>query len=191
MKNFYFFSSRLYVFLTELPLILLLVVAIRFNSASESLLKLYPLIVFTVGMMIFIMLYFVRGIKINADEVRAVGLFSSRDYVLLKDDSRILITDKGAGNLKVEVFGINDHSSVYNWKRNDTPDEINLFRATAIGSSSKIKKLLRFYGFSADVANEAVESESYTAESLLAKLTVTANEDIKEYNLALIPIEGT
>ncbi len=186
MKNIYLFSTRLYVFLTEFPLMLLLSVAIKFNEKAENLLKLYPLIVLTTGIMLFILIYFIRGIKINADEIRTVGVFASRDYVLIKPDTRIVLTDKGKRRLKLEVYGRNDHSATYNWQRNDIPDEINLFRATAIGGAGSITSLLRFYGFDKTAADNAIESESFEAESPLAKLRVRTGEETKEYELALI-----
>ena len=54
MRGIAFFSSRLWVYLTELPIILLLVVAVRNNAAADNVGKLYPLIILLGAAIVFI-----------------------------------------------------------------------------------------------------------------------------------------
>ena len=65
MKGIAFFSSRLWVYLTELPVILLLVVAVRNNDAADNVGKLYPLIILLGAVIVFIAIYFFRGVIIS------------------------------------------------------------------------------------------------------------------------------
>ena len=91
MKNVYLFCTRIAVYLTELPVLILLWTAMRYNDRSEEIFKLYPLIVILSLAVIFILVYFFRLISVSRDEIRYLGIFSSRDSALITEGKTLVI----------------------------------------------------------------------------------------------------
>ena len=77
MKSVFLFSTKLKVFLIEIPPTVLLVPAIIYNNNVKTLMKLYPLIIALLGIIIFSAVYFFRAVKITNEEIRCVGPFST------------------------------------------------------------------------------------------------------------------
>ena len=69
MKPIYIYASRLGSFWVLLPMSVILTLAIRLNGESEQLLKLYPLIIFCIGAIIFTFVYLFRFIAISYSEI--------------------------------------------------------------------------------------------------------------------------
>ncbi len=184
MKNIYFFSTKLIVYLLELPLLALLIFAIAYNNKSDELLKLYPLQVLLILGVVFIFIYFLRFVKINTDEVRCIGLFSSKDSVSIKKDRRLVFTLMKHGNLLVEVFGIGEAPTL-DWVNPEDykNSEINLFRKTTTGSKRAAKRLLSYFDIDKEDFDEIFESESYTKDYEFITLSTKASENGKEISL--------
>jgi hypothetical protein len=53
-RKLYLFCTKPVMYLTELPMIILLAIAIAFNDTAGGLLKLYPLIITSIGVIVFI-----------------------------------------------------------------------------------------------------------------------------------------
>ena len=86
MKSIILNCTRPWLFLTEVPPAILLLVSIAYNGYADGLLKLYPLMAAMIASMVFIFLYFFRLIIIKSDEVRQIGKFSSQEKAILKKD---------------------------------------------------------------------------------------------------------
>ncbi len=165
MKSVFLFSTRLRVFLIELPPILLLIPSIFFNRHVDTLMKLYPLIISMSLLIIFIAIYFFRGMIINNEEVRCIGLFSSKEQAAIKKGRHLLITIIKKGRLRIELYGENtDGDSNYAWLKNEKPSEINLFRCKVNGRLGTVHRILRYFEAESDTADSLLNKDSYTEE---------------------------
>ena len=79
MKKISLLSTALPMYLTELPVIYLLYVAIKYNKNVEGPFKLYPLILGLIGIAIFIFIYLFRVVVISYDTIKSIGPFSSKE----------------------------------------------------------------------------------------------------------------
>ena len=95
MKNTFLFCSRLRVYWCEIPIVGILLLCIKYNDYSEGLYKLYLLMAFSALASIFILIYFFRAIKLSFEEIRYIGLFSSRDSAIITEGKTIILTPRG------------------------------------------------------------------------------------------------
>ena len=147
MKNVFLLSTRLSMFLTEIPLIALVTVAIHFNESAEGWAKLYPLITVTAAAVVFIMVYLFRGVLINCEEIRSVGLFSSKDHASISKNKSLVITLMKKNKLKLELFGEDDAPGL-DWLRDvGRRDYVNLYRDVAYGGIKGVRRLLSAFDF--------------------------------------------
>ncbi len=184
MKSIYFFATKLRVYLIELPLIALLVFAIIYNKHSTNLFKFYPLQVLLILGIVFIFIYFLRFVRLNTDEVRCIGLFSSKDRVALKKGRCLVLTLKKHRKLLVEVFGIGE-APLLDWVNPEeyADSEINIFRAKAVGGEASAKKLLKYFDIPKDDFEAILKSESFEKEYEAITLSVTNTEIGKKIRL--------
>ncbi len=173
MKHLYFFCTKLWYYIAELPLIALLAIALIYNDTSKEILKLYPLIIFLCAAIIFVFLYFFRFIKINREEVRSTGVFSARESALIKKGRSLKLTLRKNFTFKAELYGLNEAPTL-EWidpeEYKDTP--VNLFRARAVGSTASVKRVLKY--FSVDESSYEMIFSSEDFESLFDKITLRA-----------------
>ncbi|MBQ8689394.1 MAG: hypothetical protein IJ515_03415 [Clostridia bacterium] len=148
MKKKYLFCTNAWFYLSELPLAFLLVVACRFNSTVDTLMGLIPLIVVLSAAMIFIFLYFFRMVVISYEEIKMLGLFSSRDKAIINKDKTLILTIRPGADLKIELFGNNGTPSLLSGLKDDPPMDIYLFRGKVIGRKRAAKSILRFFKMS-------------------------------------------
>ncbi len=148
-KKKYLFCTKLRMFLSEIPLAFLLSLCIIYNNEVGGLLKLWPLIIADSAFMIFIVLYFFRAISISTEEIRAIGLFSSKDCRTVEKDKTIVFTIRSRHRLRVELFG-KDMRPAFDWLKNENeeevPKEVNLFSEKAVGGKASVTKMLKFFG---------------------------------------------
>ena len=178
MKGIFIFCTRLWAFLIEIPVIFLLLFAMNFNDEVTTPLKLYPLIVFCFLLIGFIFIYFFRGIYLSFEEVRMMGLFSSRDRALISKDKELLITVRKFGKVKIELFGTNEKPTLEWLREDETTSKINLFRENAVGGKGSVKKILKLFEIPAENFGEILGSEEFTTEDAKIKLSAaTVNEE--------------
>jgi len=184
MKSIYLFSTKLKVYLIELPLIVLLILAIAYNDSSKGLLKLYPLQVALILGMIFIFIYFLQLVKISTDEVRCIGLFSSKDSAIIKKDKKLVITLIKRRRLLIELFGIGE-APLLDWVNpEDYKDtEINLFKTKCVGAKRAAKKILKYFDIDKNDFDEILENESFKKEYEAITLETRISENGKEISL--------
>ena len=165
MKKTYLFCTKPGLFLTEIPPIILLIVSIYHNGKSEGLLKLYPLIIFSIIAIAVIFSYFFRFISISNEEIRMHGLFSSKDSALIDEKKILSITMLPRRRLRVTLVG-NNGLPAFNWAQGDnyTPIDIDLFREKAIGSSRAIKRVLRYFEVTGEDCKALLSADTFEKE---------------------------
>lgn len=133
------------MFLGVIPLGILLTVSIIYNDRVDGFLKLWPLICALSLFILFIFVYFFRAVSISTEEVRAIGLFSSKEIATVKRGRRLVFTIRSKKRLRVELFGKEDKPA-FDWmKKGDYGEnEIRLFSEKAVGSERSIKRILAY-----------------------------------------------
>ena len=157
----------------------LLSIAIKYNDHSDNLLKFYPLMVFLAAAIIFTVVYFFRAIGVGFDEVRTIGLFSTREHAIINEGKTLTVTLLPKKKLMVELFGNDGVLAELDWLCLDEdgkiPD-INLFRAKAIGGKRAALKIISFYGVPKEDAQSVFEGiETY--EDDLVTINSSENEN--------------
>ena len=187
MKFKLLFCSKIWVYLTEIPVIILFLITRSYNDSSKTLLKLYPLLVFLALVMLFIVVYFFRVITISYDEIRYHGLFSSRDSAVINKDKTLIITMKSAKRLTVELFGNDGQPPALDWLKEDdyTPVDIYLFRGKAIGGKRTVASVLKFFLVSDEDFESVFNSDSFEKEYEFVSLKANKKEDVREIRLTM------
>ncbi len=175
MKKISLFCTGPLMYLTELPIIYLLYISIKYNSGLETALKLYPLIIALVGAIVFIFIYLFRVIIISTDMVKSAGPFSSKEKAVINEGKTLVLTPLSKGKVKVELFGSNEPLPEFNWAKGDEYEnlEINLFRERAVGGIGTVRRVLKYFDvpeadinslFTEDKFEKSYESYDVSAE---------------------------
>ena len=181
MKFLFFLSTRLRVFLTEIPPIILLMVAIIYNSAVDSPFKLYPLMVVLCALIFFIPIYFLRGVFISYEEVRCVGFFSSKEKAIIKEGRMLVLTQLSKKKVRIELFSKNnDGEASYAWLADEESVFVNVFRARVNGKEGVIKRTLRYFEIEEDVIADALEKEDFSVELDKVKVMTDVENESKK-----------
>lgn len=183
MRNIFLFSTRSRVFLTEIPLVYLLIISILNNNNVDVLTKLYPLIIATSLLMIFIPIFFFRGVKISYDEVRDVGLFSEKNHCLINDENTLVMTVLPKNRIKIELFGCSNDTVTYQWLKDEEPRDINLFRARANGNEKTVMKILRYFDISDADIQSALDNTDFSSDYNNLRFIVKVTNELKEYHI--------
>ena len=187
MKKLFLFSTKLYYFWTVLPLALLLFISIYFNGSAEGVFKLYPLIVLSSAGIIFILVYFFRGIIFSYDDARCVGLFSKKEHARYEKDYTLQITPLKKGRLLIEVFGFPKDGYIgYDWYSSDDVAEINLLRARTNGTQRTVRRILAYYGIEESDINSAVKEDGFKTETKDVILITTKNNETELRTISLV-----
>ena len=169
------------MFLSIIPLSLLLTVSIIYNDRITGPFKLYPLIIALSLFIIFIFVYFFRAIGISTEEIRAIGLFSSKEFATVKKDRTISFTIRSKNRLRVELFG-KDDTPAFDWMKDGDygENDIRLFSERAVGNEKSIKRLLRYFGIPEEDYENIFSEELFEKEYPDLKVfTEKVNEDKK------------
>ena len=141
MKSVFLFRTKFRMYWVLLPLLALLLASIYYNRFADNLLKLYPIITVTICGMIFILIYFFRGIKISYDEIRDVGLFSGHDSAIINEGKTLIFKIKKRGQSLVLFLHVFAYSYVQHWQLDLIPNQVLKLSK----HSSNISFLYKFY----------------------------------------------
>ena len=179
MKKKYLFCTSPLMYLSELPVIILFIIVLRYNRYSELLTKFYPLLIFLVLTMVFIFIYLFRVISISYEEIRYHGLFSSRDRADINEGKELIITVLPKRRLRINLFGNDGTLPEYSWinAENGKPLDIFLFRGKALGTKRKVLSLLRFFGVDEEDASQALLNDSFQGDYELVSLESKREEE--------------
>ena len=147
MKGIFLFCTKLKVYLIEMPLIIMMCMAIHYNSNSTELFKFYPLIIMLGLGIAFIAVYFFRGVYITTDEISDVGIFSSRESELLKKDMTLALTLRTKGRLNVDIWAHSDEPA-FDWmkKEDDLTRDVRIYHTVALGGKKTVARILSLFG---------------------------------------------
>ena len=177
-------------FWVVIPMLAVMTVAIQLNDYSEDLFKFYPLIIFLAGCIIFTFVYLFRAVGLGFDEVRTIGLFSSRERVMINEGKTLTLTLLPKRKILVELFGNDGVFAQLDWlspSEDGSIPDINLFRAKAVGGKRALKKVLKFYCLDAQTADELIKSDEKKYEDDLVIITSATTENgYKQVNIKFI-----
>jgi len=185
MKKKYLFCTKAWFYLTELPLIFLLAISIYYNPMAKTAFKLVPLIVAASFAIVFILIYFFRVIVISYEEIRYRGPFSSRDVALINEGKTLIITMHPHANLKIDLWGNDGKTSLYESMANEPPIDIYLFRGRAIGGNRKVRKILSYFGVEESDINSALTENSFKKDYEPISISAEKREDIREIRIRI------
>lgn len=163
MKKTFLFCTKPWFFLTEIPPVFLLIIAILQNSQADGALKLYPLIAVLSLVIIFIFLYFFRMISISNEEIQTIGIFSSRENAIIDKGKTLTAIIKDNGYVKIELSEKTANSS-FSWnKDNNQPlTDMNLYRERVVGGKRSVIKLLKYFSVSKEDQRLVLGNEEFS-----------------------------
>ena len=178
MKSIYLFCSKPWVYLTELPIIILFTIAVNYNDASKDVFKFYPLLVFLALAIVFIAVYFFRLISISTDEIRSLGLFSSRDRAFITKDRTLVIAVRPRGILRFELYGGMGSEPVFDWMTAEDAEhrEVCYFRGKSLGGKATVSKILEFFELTHEEAAAALTDGHESSHKLVNVSSEQKNE---------------
>lgn len=145
MKAFYIYASRLRAFWVLLPMSIVLTLSVRYNSSVDHWLKLYPLIIFSIGAMIFTFVFLFRFISISYSEIKYIGRFTSRDSATINAGKTLVIDVSEKKRINLRLYGNEGYNPEIKWLTSDEGEsgDICLFRGKVYGMN--IRGLLEFF----------------------------------------------
>ena len=153
------------MYLTQLPILVLLVAALYFNGSAPSPVKLYPLIIACIGGIIFIFIYLLRAIIINNEKILSFGPYSSKESAVISKGKTLVFTTRPHTKIKVELFGY-DETPAFDWidKTDAEKQYTNLYRDFAVGTSRTVGRVLSYFGVAREDIEKAISSKELTIE---------------------------
>ncbi len=183
-KKLYFPCVVLRPILISIPLALLLAAAIALNNAVDTLLKLYPLIIFSILAMIFTFVYFFRVVSLSKEEIKVIGPFSSKDCSIINEGKTLIITRRRGNRISIDLFGNNGVNADLDWLKNEqTVRDIYLFKSKVVGGTNSIIRILRYLGIDEADASEIAASDEYAKEYADYTVSVSSPEEMKEIRI--------
>ena len=152
MKPIYIFASRLRAFWVLVPISIVLTLAVRLNSDSKNLLKLYPLIIFCIGAIIFTFVFLYRFIAISYSEIKYIGRFTSRDSATINEGKTLVIDILEKNRVSIQLYGNEGYDPEIKWLTSDdgTVKDICLFRGKVFGNENVAIRILSNFGVDSD-----------------------------------------
>ena len=180
MKKLFLLCTRPWIYLTEIPLLTLLIISIKFNERSASLLKLYPLIITTSLGIIFIFLYFFKFITLSKEDAYLFSLFGERDKALINKDKTLILSKYSAFRIEIALYGNDGNGPALDWLRDDENYDPNfiMFKGRALGTWSTVKRILRHYGLSEDAASGVVDNGILYEDAAMIAWREESDEEI-------------
>lgn len=188
MKKLLIFSTHPLMFLTTLPIFIVLALAIIFNGYFEGFVKLYPLIFVCVACIVFIFMYLLRVIVITSDEIKIVGIFSSKDRAIINKNKSLIIKQRKNKRLRIILFGNDGRRPSLDWANKDdfTPVDINLFSEIGYGGTPTIKRVFRYFGIDGAVIDDLILKDEYSIELPLYKISKSTSDKRFEYRIKFL-----
>ena len=186
MKSIYLFCSNPLVYLTELPVILMLFITIQYHDSSKDIFKFYPLEIFLSLAILFIAVYFFRVISISYDEIRIHGLFSSKDRAFIEENSTLVLTLFPGMKMRTELYGGLGDEPVFDWMKKEVEiqRDICYFRGKAMGGKGTAQRILRYFGLEAEDAALAM-NDGYSGDFKLAKVDCAQKNEVFEIKIKI------
>ena len=182
----FFLSTRLWYFLTEVPLILLFGITVANHAQSTDLLKFYPLEIITVAGMVVTFLYFFRTATLTHRSIRKFSVFSDREeHIFAIGEQLVLLLDE-RGYLHITVQG-EDDAPALSWCKNDRRAR-TLFRTRVIFATLSASSLLSLFGMTAKEIEGALGTAPFLCENEQVSLSADMSEHGRQITLTLLSV---
>ena len=179
MKPIYIFASRLRALWVLLPMSIVLTIALRVNNGAEGSLKLYPLIIFSIGSIIFTFVYYFRFVAISFSEIKYIGRFSSRDSASINEGKTLVIELMEKSRISIRLYGNEGYNPEIKWLTNEKGEsgDICLFRGRVYGGSGIASRILTHLGVDTADVGTILDTDGFkrTYENVSVS-TLTENE---------------
>ena len=174
MKATYIYASRLAAYWVLVPMTVLLMLSISFNSEVDGLLKLYPLILFSIGAIIFTFVYLFRFISVSYSEIKYIGRFTSRDSATINAGKTLVIDLLDKNRVSIQLWGNEGYNPEIKWLTNESGEvgDICLFRGKGYGGEAVAISLLTYFGITEnDDLNKILSEDGFvkTYENVTVK----------------------
>ncbi len=148
MKPIYFYASRFRAFWVLMPMSVILTLSLSFNSESDGLLKLYPLIIFSIGAIVFTFVYLFRFISVSYSEIKYIGRFTSRDSATINEGKTLVIELLEKSRISLCLYGNEGYNPDIKWLTNENGEagDICLFRSKTYGGENIAIRLISYFG---------------------------------------------
>lgn len=186
MKSLFLFCTKPWLYLSEIPPITLLVLAIAYNDVSDAVGALIPLILLMIFFIVFFFVFLFRAVIIKPDEIRKIGAFTDRDKVIVKKDMTLVLTLLRRGRIRIELFGTNDSTPVYPWLANSPTHELCTFRARVNGKKRVAKKILSYYSVETEHFDEIFSANDFERELSDVKISASTSEDGRKIGIRFL-----
>ena len=189
MKGIFLFCTKFTVYLVEIPLIIMMTLAIHLNQSSDAILKFYPLIITLAAGILFIAVYFFRGIYISKDEISDVGIFSAREREFIKKDCTLVISIRKNGRLNIDLYSHADKPA-FDWMKNenDITHDVRVYHRVAIGGKKTAAKILGFFGIDEASVKEFTEKDSVAFDDGKIAVSTEQKHDLFEIRVKFLTI---
>ena len=165
MKPIYIYASRLRAFWVLLPISIVMTLALRFNSTSDNLLKLYPLIIFCIGAIIFTFVFLYRFIAISYSEIKYIGRFTTRDSATINAGKTLVIDVLEKKRVSIQLYGNEGYDPSIKWLTSEdgSVKDICLFRGKVFGNEKVAINILYHFGVdSAEDINAILDRDGFS-----------------------------
>lgn len=186
MKKFLFFPNTIFrPFIISIPFVFLLVVSIIMNPVVDTLVKLYPLIIFSACAVIFTFTFFFRPVILSREEIKSIGPFSSRDKAIINEGKTLIITPRRSGLVSIDLYGNYGINAGLDWLKNETvTHDTYLFKSKVLGGVATMKHVLLFFGVEPDIADTIIASDNIEKEVYGLIISLSTNqENVKEMRI--------
>ena len=148
MKSVFLLKMRPWVYLTEIPLMILLVICWNTSELVGGLVGLWPLIIFLMAMIIFLSIYFFRLVEVSWEEIRDIGRFTKGDSAVINEGRTLNIKLLSRGRIKLTLMGHDGEYAGFDWMKPEDgePQDIAMYRGNAYGGERAAKRLLLYFG---------------------------------------------
>ena len=184
MKSIYIYASRLRAFWVLLPMSVVLTLSLRFNEHVESGVKLYPLIIFCIGAIIFTFIYYFRFISISFSEVKYIGRFTTRDSATVNEGKTLVVELLEKKRVSIRLYGNEGYNPDIKWLTNENGEDgdICIFRGKAYSGERVAISVLSYFGVDADDIGTILDTDGFTKDYenvTVSSLTENSHRQIK------------
>ena len=179
------------MYLTELPVIVLLWIAISYNDLSTDLFKYYPLIIFLSLAAVFIAVYFFRVVSISYDEIRYHGLFSSKDSSFIAENKTLTISVRKNHKLGLELYEDGSNIPAFDWMKPEDAEyrDICMFRAKVFAGRTAALRILKFFSLPKEECDGAL-ADGYAFENDDVSIKTEVKNEITQIKIFFKTTKG-
>lgn len=174
MKKIFVFSTRLWYFISLIPVLSMLALVISVHDTAPTIVKYYPLEIALAALAVLIILFFFRAVLISKDEIRQLGRFTPREKAFIEEGKTLVFTLAEKKRMTIELFEASDGAPALPWAAT-VAGEINLFRARAIGDARTVRRVLCLFGVCASDA-DALLAQPPKKEVFFDNISVRSEE---------------